>query len=270
MVDDVMVDKPAVGDPEGAESGERKAEGRPRGVVSGERGTGPAVDRVMISASIMCANWMHLEKDLRALEEAGVNYIHYDVMDGFFVEDYCLGTSVINEIRANTMLPADYHLMVEEPIRILRNFTPDEGDILSIHYEACRNLHRDLIRIKRQGFRAGLVLNPATTLNAIEYVIDEVDTITIMTVNPGFKGQKLVPQMFKKIEALAQWRDRLKLDFKISVDGNVDRQNIPAMVAAGADILVGGSSGLFIAGRPLVESIAAMRGCIGEGLARSG
>ncbi|MCI0396723.1 MAG: ribulose-phosphate 3-epimerase [Chloroflexi bacterium] len=223
--------------------------------------------QVMISASIMCANWMRLEEDLRALEQAGVRYIHYDVMDGFFVEDYCLGTSIINEIRANTFLAADYHLMVEEPIRILRNFTPDEGAILSIHYEACRNLHRDLIRVKRQGFQAGLVLNPATTLNAIEYVIDEVDTITIMTVNPGFKGQKLVPQMLKKIEALAQLRSRLKLGFKISVDGNVDADNIPAMVAAGADTLVGGSSGLFVAGRPLADSIVAMRRCIEVGLA---
>jgi len=220
----------------------------------------------LISASIMCANWMHLAHDLRVLEQGGINYIHYDVMDGFFVEDYCLGTSIINEIRQNTHIPADYHLMVEEPIRILRNFTPTVEDIMSIHYEACRNLHRDLIRIKRLGFQVGLVLNPATTLNAIEYVIDEVDTITIMTVNPGFKGQKLVPQMMQKIESLAQLRARLRLDFKISVDGNVDSAHIPAMVAAGADILVGGSSGLFIAGQPLAQSIIHMRQCIEAGM----
>jgi ribulose-phosphate 3-epimerase len=158
--------------------------------------------------------------------------------------------------------------MVEEPIRILRNFTPDSNDIMSIHYEACRNLHRDLIRIKRLGFQVGLVLNPATTLNAIEYVIDEVDTITIMTVNPGFKGQKLVPQMMQKIESLAQLRTRLKLEFKISVDGNVDPEHIPTMVAAGADILVGGSSGLFIADQSLSQSIVQMRQCIEEGLKR--
>jgi ribulose-phosphate 3-epimerase len=156
--------------------------------------------------------------------------------------------------------------MVEEPIRILRNFTPDEGAILSIHYEACRNLHRDLIRVRRNGYQVGLVLNPATTLNAIEYVIDEVDMITIMTVNPGFKGQKLVPQMLKKIGDLARLRAKLKLDFKISVDGNVSLENIPAMIAAGADILVGGSSGLFIAGRPLTESINTMRRQIQNGL----
>ena len=224
-------------------------------------------DEPMISASIMCANWMRLEDDLRILEEAAIDYIHYDIMDGFFVEDYCLGTSIINEIRANTSLPSDYHLMVEEPVRILRNFTPAQGDVLSIHYEACRNLHRDLIRIKRLGFKAGLVLNPATTLNAIEYVIEEVDTITIMTVNPGFMGQKLVPQMINKIAALAELRDKLKLDFRISVDGNVDAHNIPHMVAAGADILIGGSSGLFVDGQLSMESITQMRRCIQAGLA---
>jgi ribulose-phosphate 3-epimerase len=223
-------------------------------------------DSPLISASIMCANWMHLAQDLRLLEQGGINYIHYDVMDGFFVEDYCLGTSIINEIRQNTHIPADYHLMVEEPIRIVGNFTPAAEDIMSIHYEACRNLHRDLIRIKRSGFQVGLVLNPATTLNAIEYVIDEVDTITIMTVNPGFKGQKLLPQMMQKIENLAQLRARLKLNFKISVDGNVDSAHIPTMVAAGADILVGGSSGLFIAGQPLAQSIVQMRQCIEAGM----
>ncbi|MGH2538762.1 MAG: ribulose-phosphate 3-epimerase [Candidatus Promineifilaceae bacterium] len=235
----------------------------------GRQGCGDG-EGVLISASIMCANWMRLEDDLRALEAAGVNAIHYDVMDGFFVEDYCLGTEIINEIRANTCLPADYHLMVEEPIRILRNFTAGQGDILSIHYEACRNLHRDLMRIRRQGFRVGLALNPATTLNAIEYVIDEVDTLTIMTVNPGFKGQKLVPQMLLKIEALAELRGRLGLEFQISVDGNVDAENIPLMVAAGADILVGGSSGLFTAGRPLAESVRQMRACIQTGLGLGG
>lgn len=220
----------------------------------------------MISASIMCANWMHLEQDIRALEAAKIDYIHYDVMDGFFVEDYCLGLSIINEIRQNTSIPSDYHLMVEEPARILKNFTPEESAILSIHYEACRNLHRDLIRIRRLGFRVGLVLNPATTLNAIEYVIEEVDTITIMTVNPGFKGQKLVPQMLKKIDDLRKLRSKFQIDFKISVDGNVNPENIPKMVAAGADILVGGSSGLFIAGQALAKSITQMRQQVQKGL----
>ncbi len=221
---------------------------------------------IQISASIMCANWMRLEDDLRILEEEGINYIHYDMMDGFFCPDYCLGTQIINQIRKNTSLPSDYHLMIEEPSRILNHFIPKEGDILSIHYEACRNLHRDLVRIKQMGFRSGIVLNPATPLQAIEYIIEEVDQVTIMTVNPGYSGQKLVPQTLKKIEKLDEWRKKDSLEFKISVDGNVNGENIPQMVAGGCDLLVGGSSGLFVKDLPLRQSIAAMRYYMDEGL----
>ena len=221
--------------------------------------------KIKISASIMCANWMQIEKDLRVLEKEGIDYIHYDMMDGFFAPDYCLGTNIINEIRKNTHISSDYHLMVEEPARILSNFMPDEGDILSIHYEACRNLHRDLVRVKQMGFKIGVVLNPATPINAIEYIIEEVDVIEIMTVNPGYTGQKLVPQTLKKIELLNQWRHKEDFRFEISVDGNVNRENIPKMVSAGADILVGGSSGLFVKGQPLEESIANFRTFIEEG-----
>jgi ribulose-phosphate 3-epimerase len=204
----------------------------------------------------MCANWMHLKKDLEILEKGNINYIHYDIMDGFFVEDYCLGTSIINEIRKNTTIASEYHLMVEEPSRILNNFNgPKENDILGIHYEACRNLHRDLVRINKMGYKVGLVLNPATSLNAIEYVIEEVDVITIMTVNPGFKGSKLVPQMLQKIKDLKNLREKFKLNFKICVDGNVNLENIPKMISNGADMLVIGSSGLFVPGKTLEQSI---------------
>ncbi|MCK5214140.1 MAG: ribulose-phosphate 3-epimerase [Candidatus Omnitrophica bacterium] len=222
--------------------------------------------KIKISASIMCANWMHLEKDLKILAEEEIDYIHYDIMDGFFAPDYCLGTSIINVIRNNTGILPEYHLMVEEPSRILGNFEAEEGAILSIHYEACRNLHRDLMSIKHKGFRAGIILNPATPLNAIEYVIDEVDVVSVMTVNPGYKGQKLVPQTLKKVEILDQWRKKDKLDLEICVDGNVNRENIPRMVAAGCDVLVGGSSGLFISGQGLRQSIKNMREYIQEGL----
>ncbi|MBI5787928.1 MAG: ribulose-phosphate 3-epimerase [Candidatus Schekmanbacteria bacterium] len=222
--------------------------------------------KIKISASIMCANWMRLEEDIRILEEEKVDYIHYDIMDGFFAPDYCLGTNIINVIRQNTSIPADYHLMVEEPSRILNNFTPEKDALLSIHYEACRNLHRDIMRIKQMGFKPGLILNPATPINAIEYVIEEVDTVTIMTVNPGYKGQKLVPKTLKKLETLNEWRSKNKFSFEICVDGNVNRENIPYMVAYGGDILVAGSSGLFIKDTPLKDSISRLRNYITEGL----
>lgn len=222
--------------------------------------------KIKISASIMCANWMHLEQDLRVLEKADVDYIHYDIMDGFFSPDYCLGTNIINAIRANTSIRSDYHLMVEEPSRILSNFAAEPGDILSIHYEACRNLHRDLVKVKQMGFRVGVVLNPATPINAIEYIIEEVDIVEVMTVNPGYAGQKLVSQTLKKIEALDRWRNRDGFEFDISVDGNVNEENIPKMAAAGADVFVGGSSGLFIKGQSLKESVAKFCLLIEKGL----
>ncbi|MCD4830511.1 MAG: ribulose-phosphate 3-epimerase [Anaerohalosphaeraceae bacterium] len=219
-----------------------------------------------ISASIMCADWMNLGKDIRILEQANVDYIHYDIMDGFFCPDYCLGTNIINVIRQNTTIPSDYHLMVEEPSRILDNFVPKEGDILSIHYEACRNLHRDIIKIKRMGFKVGVYLNPATPASVIEYIIEEIDVVSVMTVNPGYSGQKLVPQTLDKVVMLNDWRRREKFNFEISIDGNVNSANVPNMVRAGADILVGGSSGLFIKGQSPMESISKLRGYIKDGL----
>ena len=222
--------------------------------------------KIKISASIMCANWMNLEQDLKILEQEQIDYIHYDIMDGFFAPDYCLGTHIIDVIRDHTTIPSDYHLMVEEPARILNNFAAEEGALLSIHYEACRNLHRDLMRIKHRGFKVGLVLNPATPLNAIEYVIDEVDVVKIMTVNPGYAGQKLVPQTLKKLKMLSDWRAKDKLGFEICLDGNVNSLNTPKMVALGCDIIVGGSSGLFVSGVPLQESITQLRQCIADGL----
>lgn len=222
--------------------------------------------KVKISASIMCANWMAMENDLRVLEFSGIDYIHYDIMDGFFVPDYCLGTHIINVIRNNTFIKSDYHLMVEEPARIIENFTAKPGDILTIHYEACRNLHRDLVKIKQLGFKCGVALNPGTPLQAIEYVIEEIDVIKIMTVNPGYAGQKLVPQTIKKISSLVEIRKDENLSFEICVDGNVNKENIPNMVASGADILVAGSSGLFIKDQPLNESIRKFREYISEGL----
>ena len=226
--------------------------------------------KIKISASVMCANWMCLKEDVKVLEAEGIDYIHYDVMDGFFAPDYCLGSNIINVIRRNTVIPSDYHLMVEEPARILDNFEPKDGDMLSIHYEACRNLHRDLVRIKKKGFKTGVVLNPATPINAIEYIIEELDNVTVMTVNPGYAGQKLVPQTLKKLEMLYNWREKDGLKFELTVDGNVNRENIPKMVACGCDMLIGGSSGLFISGLSLKEAIDRMRGYINEGLGIKG
>ena len=221
---------------------------------------------VKLSASVMCANWWELGADISKLESLNIDYLHYDIMDGFFVGDYCLGTNIINEIRKHTVIKSDYHLMVEEPMRIIENFNDiKDGDILTIHYEACRNLHRDLVKLKKMGFKAGLALNPATTINQIEYVIEEVDVIVIMTVNPGYKGQKLVPQTLKKLHALNELKNKYGYQFDIEVDGNVNPEFIPKMVSNGANILVGGSSGLFIKNQPLEKSVEEINALIMEG-----
>jgi len=220
--------------------------------------------RVKISASVICANWMKLEDDLRCLEHGGISYLHYDVMDGFFCPDYCLGSQLINIIRENTTLASDYHLMVEEPIKMLKNFSPKNGDIFTIHYEACKNLHRDIMQIKNAGFRVGVALNPATPITALECIIKDLDIVQVMTVNPGAAGQKLVEHAMQKIGILDLWRKRDGLTFEIIADGNVSFENIPKMISAGSDILVGGSSGLFIKNVPLAESIKNLKKLIGE------
>lgn len=220
--------------------------------------------RVKISASIICANWMNLKKDLQFLEQGGINYLHYDVMDGFFCPDYCLGSQLINIIRENTVLASDYHLMVDEPIKMLKNFTAKNGDIFTVHYEACKNLHRDIMQIKNAGFRVGVALNPATPITALECIIKDLDIVQVMTVNPGVAGQRLVESSMQKIGILDLWRNRDGLAFEIITDGNVSFDNIPKMISAGSDILVGGSSGLFIKNVPLLESIKNLKKLIGE------
>ena len=155
--------------------------------------------------------------------------------------------------------------MVEEPNGLFDTFEISPGDIFTIHQECCRNLHRDVVSLRRKGARVGVALSPGTPLEALEYVIEDIDVVLVMTVNPGFMGQKLVPQTIRKIEKLRQLIDDMKLDTEISVDGNVNYENIPKMVAAGADILVGGSSGLFRRDMPLPDAIARLRDAVEQG-----
>jgi len=221
--------------------------------------------QVEISASIMCIDWLHAAKQLKILEEQSIDYLHWDVMDGRFAPDFTMGTSIINNFRANSSRPSDYHLMVEEPSQLFDYFSITPGDIFSVHQECCRNLHRDLLSLRKKGARVGVALNPGTSLEVLDYVIEDIDVILIMSVNPGFMGQKLVPQTIGKIEKLRSRIDDMHLDIKISVDGNVNFENIPNMVAAGADILVGGSSGLFRNDMDLEDSIKRLRESIYEG-----
>jgi ribulose-phosphate 3-epimerase len=222
--------------------------------------------KIEISASIMCIDWLNAGAQLKVLEQENIDYLHWDIVDGRFAPDFTMGTSIINKFREECFIKSDYHLMVEEPSRIFDSISFSKGDIITIHQECCRNLHRDIINLRQRGVKVGVALNPGTSLEALDYIIEDIDVILIMTVNPGFMGQKLIPQSIRKIQKLKIWIDEMKLDTKISVDGNVSLEHIPEMVAAGADILVGGSSGLFLKDNNLKESLHQMRKKISQGL----
>ncbi|MBM3282682.1 ribulose-phosphate 3-epimerase [Candidatus Gottesmanbacteria bacterium] len=221
---------------------------------------------VLLSASIMCMEWLNLKSGLDALENSIIDYLHYDIMDGYFVSNFGIPNFIIEQIKGYTKTPSDYHLMVEEPRRIFDQIIPEEDAFVSIHYEACRNLHRDLVTLRKMKFRPGIVINPATSPHNIEYIIEEVDIVVIMTVNPGLAGQNIVQQTLKKVSQLKEWRKSLGLDFKIGVDGNVSFDNIPNMVRAGADLLILGTSGLFVKEMMLRESFKRLHLVIEEGI----
>jgi ribulose-phosphate 3-epimerase len=222
---------------------------------------------IEISASVMCMDWLNMMEQIKTLEELGIDYLHFDIMDGDFVPELSMGPSISRFLKESTTIPSDYHIMVEEPRYMFEHFLFDQGSYFSIHYEACRNLHRELVHLRKMGFQPGLVLNPATTLENIEYVIDEVSSILIMTVNPGYVGQQVIPQVLNKIKKLNKWRKKMNQKIRIAVDGNVSFKNIPSMVTFGADVLVVGTSSLFSKKGSLEENYKQLVKSIDAGLA---
>lgn len=192
----------------------------------------------------MCADWLNLKNQIKELEENNIDYIHYDVIDGIYAPDFTMGSSIIDTVKSATKLPSHYHLMVEEPMRIFDRFKLNSNDIFTIHQETSKNLHRDLIKVKEKS-KVAIALSPATSLEHLEYVVEELDNILILTVNPGFKSQKMIPQVVRKIENLKNLLIKMNLKATITVDGNVNKETIPDFIKAGSDILVLGSSGLF-------------------------
>jgi len=221
---------------------------------------------IELSASLMCVDWTRAGDQVRELETLGIDFLHIDIIDGVFAPDFTMGSSIIDQFRSFTQLPFDYHLMVEEPSRVFDGFKLLSGDYFSIHQEASRNLHRDLISIRKKAGMVGVAISPATSLKTLEYIIEDLDLVLIMTVNPGFKGQTLVQQSIRKVSNLKALIRQMNLKTKISVDGNVNSKTIPEMIAAGADRLVLGSSGLFRADLNLQKSMAEIHQSIDEGL----
>ena len=195
-----------------------------------------------IAPSILSADFARLGDEVRAVAAAGADYIHVDVMDGHFVPNITIGPLVVEAVRRVTDLPLDVHLMIENPDRYIPDFAKAGSDIIVVHAEATNHLHRTIQLIKSFGKKAGVSLNPATPLNVLEYILEELDLVLLMTVNPGFGGQSFIEACLPKIHALRGMLDKRGLETELEVDGGVKTDNIDRIAHAGADVFVAGSA----------------------------
>lgn len=212
---------------------------------------------VEILPSLLAADFAHLDREIAFAEQAEVTKLHLDVMDGHFVPNISFGPPVIQSIRAITELHLDVHLMIEEPDRLLRAFVEAGANSISVHYEACRHLHRTLRAIQSEGLQAGVVLNPATPISVLDEVLEITDYVLLMSVNPGFGGQQFIPRTLSKVMQLEQRRRELGLRFPIEIDGGISLKNIADVTRAGVDWVVAGSS-IFASDDP-AETIRQMK-----------
>lgn len=197
---------------------------------------------VKIAPSILAADFSRLGEEVKAVEEAGADWIHVDVMDGKFVPNITVGPLVVESLRKVTDLPLDVHLMIENADLYIEDFASAGADIISVHAEACPHLHRTIQSIKEAGARAGVVLNPATTLFALDEIIEEVDMVLLMSVNPGFGGQKFIGSVLSKIQLLRNTLNESEVELDVEVDGGVNPDNVASVKQAGANVLVAGSA----------------------------
>ncbi|CAG7614307.1 ribulose-phosphate 3-epimerase [Paenibacillus allorhizosphaerae] len=199
----------------------------------------------LIGPSLMCADWGKLKDSVDMLERGGVNYFHFDIMDGSFVPNFTMGPDLLKALRSYTNKPFDIHLMVQEPERYIEMFAEAGADWISIHAESKVHLQRALHKIRELNLRAGVALNPSTPLSVMDYVWDDADYVCLMTVNPGFAGQSFIPSMYKKIADLDQLIAENGSRIDIQVDGNISYETIPKVMKLGATMLVCGTSSLF-------------------------
>ncbi|HBG06180.1 MAG: ribulose-phosphate 3-epimerase [Geobacteraceae bacterium GWC2_58_44] len=195
-----------------------------------------------IAPSILSADFSRLGEEIAAIEAAGADYVHIDVMDGQFVPNITIGPLIVEAVRRVTRLPLDVHLMIAEPDRYIASFAEAGADIIVVHAEATNHLHRTVQLIKSLGKRAGVSLNPATPLNLLDYVLEDLDLVLLMTVNPGFGGQSFIDACIPKIQALRGTMDRRGIEAELEVDGGVKTDNIARIAHAGADVFVAGSA----------------------------
>ena len=215
-----------------------------------------------IAPSILSADFTKLAKEIKAVEDAKADYIHIDVMDGHFVPNITVGPFIVEAVRKATRLPLDVHLMIENPDKFIPDFAKAGSDILTVHVETCRHLHRIIQYIKEQGIRAGVSLNPTTPLHQLEHIIGDVDLILIMTVNPGFSGQSFIKSCLPKIAQVRRMLDEGNHKAELEVDGGIKVSNISAVAQAGTDVFVAGSA--IFGSENYKKTISAMRLEIGE------
>jgi ribulose-phosphate 3-epimerase len=221
---------------------------------------------VEIAPSILAADFASLGEEIRAVERGGANLLHVDVMDGHFVPNISIGVPVVESLRKATRLPLDVHLMIENPERYIQPFSEAGADMISVHQEATYHLDRVLTMIREHGCKPGAVINPATPVSALSEVLDSVDHVLVMSVNPGFGGQKFIPGALEKIRRLKEIRERYNYSFRIEVDGGLGPENVMDVVRAGAEILVAGTS-IFHTPDP-AEAVRTMKQIAGEALAQ--
>ncbi len=214
---------------------------------------------VRIAPSILAADFARLGEEIRAVEAGGADFIHVDVMDGHFVPNITIGPVVVKAIRAATKLPFDVHLMISPVDPYIDEFAAAGADILTVHPEAGPHLHRTLQRIKAAGVKAGAALNPGTPVAAVEEVLEDLDLVLVMSVNPGFGGQKFISSQLKKIETLRKMIDRTGKDIMLEVDGGIDPSTAPKVIAAGATVLVAGSAVFRGGAQSYADNIRALR-----------
>lgn len=216
--------------------------------------------RILVAPSLLSADFARLGEEVAAVEKAGADWLHVDVMDGRFVPNITLGPPIVKAVRKVTKLPLDVHLMIVEPERYVEAFAEAGADTISIHVEACTHLHRTLAHIRSLGKRAGVVVNPSTHEDTLRYVIDVVDLVLVMSVNPGFGGQSFIREVLPKVAAIRSMIDTRGRTVDLEIDGGITKETAPEAIAAGARVLVAGSA-VFNGGEAgYAGAISALRG----------